>query len=585
VVRNTTIRIGVALAIVVILCTVAIADPLLPNRPPTASYWDRIHEAVRAGILSEEQALIYGVTALFAPERLPCPFALGQRGKCGTPVLTEAEARWATLPDWARAALAQWPVAAGYRGLTRADTRPSLSGPEQTLATAHFVLHYTLSGTDAVDATDADANGVPDYVDSVAQAMEHARLVQVETLGWLEPPADANTDPGSPLYDVYIAYLSVDGLTFPEEIKGDNEHSPGIVEPFARTSYIALHNRLSLPVLQVTAAHEYQHAIQFGYNAAAEGFDSRRWLMEGTATWMEDQVYDDIDDNVGYLPRLFAAPDRSLADPQNYYASWIFFQYLEEHAGGTEVMREIWERGVPIEGDFSVAVIRSALQSRGYDLGDTFVNFCSANALLAPCELAPGPWCYADALLYRDRAGRAAVEGVVSITSGEFPYVPPDGVQQLACDYVRVSAQADRAAASGYSGQADEDLAATWLGHSGLVIEALPIPMRHNPIPPEAAVNPSRYGELYIVIANVGDPTGAPLVSAPYGLILLGSSATETPSPTPTASPAPSPTASATPTPTATPSPTSTLTPSATPTPTTTPIAARRLWLPIVAAE
>lgn len=565
--RNAATRIGVLLAIMAVLGTVSVADPHLPPRLPAASYWDRIHDAVRAGDISPEQGLVYGVMALFAPERLPHPFALGRRGKCGTPVLVEAEARWATLPQWVRDSLAQWPVAAGVRGLVRADTRPSLSGPEGTLASEHFLIHYTLLGADAVDGSDADGNGIPDYVESVAQAMEYSRYVQVERLGWLEPPADDNTDPDSPLYDVYIASMSVDGLTFPEAIKGDNERSGGIIEPFARTSYIILHSRLPLPVLQVTAAHEYQHAIQFGYNAATEGFDARRWLMEGTATWMEDQVYDDIDDNVGYLPRLFAAPDRSLVDSQNYYASFIFFQYLEEHAGGAEFMREIWERGVPLEGDFSIGVTRAALHSRGYDFRDTFVNFCCANVLLVPCELAPGPWCYADALLYQARAGRAAVEMRLSISNGEFPYVPPDGVQQLACDNVRVSAQADRIAAVGYSGQADADLTATWLGRADSDVEILPIPVSRDPVPSAPPIAPQRYGELYIVVANVGDPTGMALVSAPYGLILVGSSATATPSPTLTASPAPSPTATATATPTATLRP------------------ARRLWLPIVSAE
>ena len=48
--------------------------------------------------------------------------------------------------------------------------------------------------------------------------------------------------------------------------------------------------------LRVTAAHEFFHAVQFGYDAYEDG-----WFMEGTAVWMEDEVYDGIDDNHQYL--------------------------------------------------------------------------------------------------------------------------------------------------------------------------------------------------------------------------------------------------------------------------------------------
>lgn len=565
--KTIAIRMGILLAVLGILGTASAANPRPPLRYPASSYWDRIQDAVERGAISEDEALALGVTALFAPERLPPPFSLGHRGKCGTPVLVEAEARWQSLSPWARAAIAEWPVAAGARGLTRADTRPSLSGPEHTLTTAHFLVHYTLAGADAVDSADGDADGTPDYVEAAAEAMEHSRQVQVEALGWLDPPSDDNTDPGSPLYDVYIANLSVDGLTFPEAIKGDNEHSPHIVEPFARTSYIMLHSRLSPTLLQVTAAHEYQHAIQFGYNAAADGFDARRWLMEGIATWIEDQVYDDSDDNIGYLPRLFAAPDRSLTDPQNYYASWLLFQYIEEHGGGQAAMREMWERAVPLQGDFSTTVIRATLQARGADFSETFLSFCSANVLLIPCELASGPVCYADALLYRDRAGHAVTEGIISIAEGEKAYVPPDGVQPLACDGLRIIAPTGQVAASGYSPSAQARLIGTWLGRAGFATETAPIRMRLDPIPPESAAYPPRYDELYVLVANVSDPATVPLEYAPYGLIFRGmnASATPSPTPTPTASPSPSPTSS--------------------PTPTPTPGPARRLWLPVIAAE
>ena len=37
--------------------------------------------------------------------------------------------------------------------------------------------------------------------------------------------------------------------------------------------------------LRVTAAHEFFHAVQFAYD-----YDEDPWLMEATATWMEERV-------------------------------------------------------------------------------------------------------------------------------------------------------------------------------------------------------------------------------------------------------------------------------------------------------
>ena len=48
--------------------------------------------------------------------------------------------------------------------------------------------------------------------------------------------------------------------------------------------------------LRVTAAHEFFHAIQFAYDVYED-----LWFMEGTATWVEDEVYDKINDNYQFL--------------------------------------------------------------------------------------------------------------------------------------------------------------------------------------------------------------------------------------------------------------------------------------------
>ena len=56
---------------------------------------------------------------------------------------------------------------------------------------------------------------------------------------------------------------------------------------FFQGTYAPLEN------LQVTAAHEFFHAVQFAYDAVDD-----QWFMESTATWMEDEIYDDVNDNL-----------------------------------------------------------------------------------------------------------------------------------------------------------------------------------------------------------------------------------------------------------------------------------------------
>ena len=58
-----------------------------------------------------------------------------------------------------------------------------------------------------------------------------------------------------------------------------------------------------LPALKATAAHEFFHAVQFGYDWLED-----LWLMEGTAAWIEDEVFDGVNDNLRYARQ--AQPDR-----------------------------------------------------------------------------------------------------------------------------------------------------------------------------------------------------------------------------------------------------------------------------------
>ncbi len=81
--------------------------------------------------------------------------------------------------------------------------------------------------------------------------------------------------------------------------------------------------------LRVTAAHEYFHAVQFAYDAFEDA-----WFMEATATWAEDELYTDINDNLQYLrtDRSAGRASRwtSSSRRQHHYGAWIFFRYLTE---------------------------------------------------------------------------------------------------------------------------------------------------------------------------------------------------------------------------------------------------------------
>ena len=103
-----------------------------------------------------------------------------------------------------------------------------------------------------------------------------------------------------------------------------------------------------LDALRVTAAHEFFHAVQAAYD-----FFDDLVLIEGTAVWMEDEVYDDINDNYQYfaasaLERPEVPFDLALSDSSNHlhgfqYGAFVFYRFLTEQLQGPDVIRRTWE--------------------------------------------------------------------------------------------------------------------------------------------------------------------------------------------------------------------------------------------------
>ena len=70
-----------------------------------------------------------------------------------------------------------------------------------------------------------------------------------------------------------------------------------------RNSYSASQFNIHTEIenIKVTAVHEFFHSIQFSYNCF-----ERLWLMEATAVWSEDQLFDNINDLYRYLGSWFS---------------------------------------------------------------------------------------------------------------------------------------------------------------------------------------------------------------------------------------------------------------------------------------
>lgn len=143
----------------------------------------------------------------------------------------------------------------------------------------------------------------------------------------------------------------------------------------------------SLDDLKVTAAHEYFHAVQFGYDYLED-----RWFMEATATWAEEQVYDDINDNVQYLQRSqLRYPGLSL-DTFNgaggflHYGDWLFFEYLTQripapHGPMPALVLRMWQLADSVSGPdlYSIQAVARALAERRVDFNWIFAQYAAAN--------------------------------------------------------------------------------------------------------------------------------------------------------------------------------------------------------------
>ena len=325
-------------------------------------------------------------------------------------------------------------------------------GLDQTLDNGYFRFHYTITGTHAIANADTNGNTIPDYIDNLVTIFQFVTDMQLDSLGYAEPPSDswysANSDNGgSNHYDIYIRNLESNmyGYVMPEAFAnatgfGNNENTP-VTELNALNSFMAMRNNYTgFPgteeeSIKVTATHEYHHAIQSGY----DGYEAQ-WLMEATAVEMEEQVYDEINDCYQYLPGWFAEPHKALDEQSDHwYGSFIFAQYIFEHLGGSPTLKRIWEKSILDDsyyGDFSHRAISLALSSEGSSFSDALNKMVIANRIMSSNPNA-GLFSYEEANTY-PVSGPATFQ-TVTYNAGTNQSVTSTNLNRFASQYTKVN--------------------------------------------------------------------------------------------------------------------------------------------------
>jgi hypothetical protein len=295
-------------------------------------------------------------------------------GKCGLEMGFRVLDRWKEFSE-------------SEKGLVRALLAPPLSQKSRIVGRFHF--YYDTTGSDSPALLDASNQRIPGsaeaYVDSAGRILNHVWDAEINSLGYSPPPLRADS-----AYPVSIHDLSpgLYGETFPDP----DPIGPGSPPRYLTTIEVdndfreGLYFSKGLRGLEVTCAHEFHHAIQLG----AYGYwgDAQRYIYEITSTWMEDEVYTDVNDYYQYLSNdvnqtsQFSTPDIRFTrtDQSIEYSRAVWGKFIEKRFSSS-TMRRMWEHMRDVS---SLDAIERAVGEAGSTLRAAFLEYAYWNLNTGP---------------------------------------------------------------------------------------------------------------------------------------------------------------------------------------------------------
>lgn len=212
-----------------------------------------------------------------------------------------------------------------------------------------------------------------DFAQEVLEWAEVSYQKEVLELGFSAPLADEGQG-GDDGLDLYLAtYAATNGGAYTVPSQVDSLQNDGRM---ACSAYIMLYEEITPAKMPVYVAHELNHALQ-----AAMDFEELPWAWEVTATFIEDVVFDSVNDYYHFIPTFQENPDRSLAFfggstnlPYYPYGASLFLHFLSEayeegSPGFTVTLWQTSEQGFVNDHDYNEPDMLDALQGLTADQG------------------------------------------------------------------------------------------------------------------------------------------------------------------------------------------------------------------------
>jgi hypothetical protein len=294
--------------------------------------------------------------------------------------------------------------------------------PDSPTCNPNFCVHWTNNSKNAPSA---------EILSQALPSVDTSYSVENGTLGWKRAKSDGKRGErtgtgGQGQVDVYLTNLG-------RRLYGYAAPDPG-QSGIKRHAYLVLDNTYSgfpsppLPSMQVTAAHEYNHILQFNYDVFEDV-----WLFESTATWSEEHVFPAINDYLNYLPAFAKGSEKPMTGNSiKIYAEAVWNHWLTARYGPA-VVRDAWQassKGVKPPHLATAAYTKSIKKHGGDSFSADFGDFAAATAEWRSSPLFPDSQVYPDVRRH-GTAGAKAKKVVLDNTSFRLAEVTDRGADPI----------------------------------------------------------------------------------------------------------------------------------------------------------